>query len=81
MKISNDQPRRVTDSILSFEAEDDAGSCELWVPVTMWETLQADAPLPSDGDDPLDYALSMIEATAAGSEPGTAHSGLRVLLL
>jgi hypothetical protein len=81
MRITNDCPIRHIAGSIVFEAEDAGGPFELWVAGLLWERLQAEAPIPGDGDDRRDYALSMLEATAADATPSIANSGLRVLIL
>ena len=81
VRITQDRPLRLLGDIIVFQAEDDGGPFELWASALLWERLQAEAPLPCTAEDCRDYALGMIEATAAGGEPVVALSGLRLLVL
>ena len=81
LRIANDRPLRADGRAIVFGAEDDSGWLEVWVPADVWEALQAEAPLPCDGDDRRDYALGMIEVRAARQAPRVTAAGVRTVLV
>ena len=76
-----DQLIRGDDTSLAFAATDTHGRLEVWVTMPLWEELKAAAPVMSNTDDMMDYAMLEIEQRAIGLEPARKSDGVRILFV